>query len=989
MGRVSIWLIAVFAVACSVAPVLAQETTGTVIGAITSQDGQPLPGVTVTIEDPERGFARTVVSAASGRYTVAALPPTSYRLTASLDGFKTVERVVRVELGRAVTSDIEMRVGEFTETIEVTGEAPKLDVTSTVSGLVASTDELSDWLPISRDVTRVALLAPGTIEADSRFSGVNDVVQPGTSSALGVYTPGQNVPVVGGASAAENGYLVNGLNITNFRQMVGSSYVPMEFVEEVQVKTGGYEAEFGRSTGGVINLVTKSGSNTLHGDASLYWMPEDLQELEPDTFQRDDQGALSLYRANSNESRESLEANASLGGPLLRDRLFLFGFARYSDWSRLDMIESNLARRSEAADPYWGGKLDWLITSAHRLEGTYISDVVTVDESFYAVDPDSGEVGSQDADGYSDRGGDSWVVKYSGLLRTNLLLSAQYGVNPFDRTTRSDADDVCPVAVDFRGGQPQRIGCWVNGNVFSSSDERTAYRLDLDWVLDRHSLRSGVDAEVNTSDAFMAPSGGAAYLYYLNGTEDGPPYRYGHLPWDQELVLVQNVSIGGSFEVVSNAAYLQDSWTVIPQLTLNLGVRWERFEVKDPLGRTFMEVNDQLAPRLGAVWDVTADGRSKLYGSFGVYHLAMSTDPAARLAGGTFYEETWYTLVGGVNANGSPQGLGDQLDTTVYADGEIPDLREVLDSDFDPMSQSELILGYERLVGGSWALGVRAVGRRFNEVIEDFYLDQALYEVYGVEDCYALGCGHQVLTNPGTDFSGWYDLDGDGELDPIVLTADQIGLPDAERTYLAVELTATRRFAGRWMMQGSYTWSHLYGNYDGLVLSDRGQDWPYTSQAFDLPALMEHGDGDLPNDRRHNLKLFGMYAFDFGLQLSGSAWFRSGRPVNSFGWHPTDPWARAYSNPYAFYTDGEPCPRGCAGTTDSAWALDLGVRYDWSWLGAEWNVRVDAFNVTDSSSVEVVDENAENLNYQPNPSHLLPRYYQAPRSVRLGFGASF
>jgi hypothetical protein len=312
------------------------------------------------------------------------------------------------------------------------------------------------------------------------------------------------------------------------------------------------------------------------------------------------------------------------------------------------------------------------------------------------------------------------------------------------------------------------------------------------------------------------------------------------------------------------------------------------------------------------------------------------------------------------------------------------------------MSQSELIVGYERLVGPNWSLGVRGVGRRFNDVSEDISIDKALWEVYGVECASpaAIIAGDDCLfnprlTNPGSDFSGWYDLDGDGELDPIFFTAEQIGLPDAERTYLAVELTASRRFAGRWMVHGSYTWSHLYGNYDGLVLSDRGQAAPYLTQTFDLPALMENGDGDLPNDRRHNLKLFGMYAFDFGLQLSGNAWFQSGRPVNGFGWHPSDPWAEQYSNPYAFYNNGEPCPRGCAGRTDSAWALDVGVKYDWRWLGVDWDVRVDVFNVTDNSSVEVLEENAENMNYEANPSYLLPRYYQTPRQVRVGFGLSF
>ena len=965
----------------------AQETTGDIIGTIISSDGLGLPGVTVTVTNPETGLERSSVSSPVAEYRFLALPPARYRLTAGLGGFKTVTRSVSVELGRTTTTDIEMQLGAFEDVVEVTGEAPLVDVKSTVSGITVDSDELTARLPISRDVTRVAMLAPATIDADPRFGAQDGGV---------ANTPGQNVPVVAGASLAENSYIVNGLNITSFRQMIGSSYVPMEFVDEVQVKTGGYEAEFGRATGGVINLVTKSGTNTLRGGVSLYWNPEDLQENEPDTFQRDSDGNLHLRHANSNEERSSLEANASLGGPLVSDRLFFFAFVRYSDWSRLDMEESNLARRGEAADPYWGGKLDWNITSSHRLEGTFISDWTEIDESFFDVDPETGVVGDLTETGYSQRGGDSWVLKYSGIFRDNLLLSAQGGVNPFERTSRSSADDVCPNAYDTRTDIWEPLGCWVNWYPGTDSDERAAYRIDLDWLIGRHSLRAGVDAETNTSFSDSQYSGGVYYRYYVNGTE-GEPYWFDHLPWDQELVRVQHYSVSDSYDVISNAAYVQDSWSITPSLTLNLGLRWERFESENPLGQTFMEVNDQVAPRIGAIWDVAGDGTSKVYASFGVYHLPMSTHPAIFFAGGEYFDEGWYPLVGGINPDdGSPEDLGDELDYDVFLDGAVPDSREALDSDFDPMSQSELILGYERLIGDTWSVGVRGVARRFNEVIEDITIAKALWEVYGVERLgpdelgdYSL-FGTYRLTNPGSDFSGWYDLDGDGELDPIYLTAEQLGYPEAERTYYAVELTARRRYADRWMVQGSYTWSHLYGNYSGLANADYGPEnpWRYMGRTFDVAALMDHASGDLPNDRRHNLKLFGTYAFDLGLQLSANAWYRSGRPVNGFGVHPTDPWAQLYYDS-AFYNNGEPCPRGCGGRTDSVWALDLGVKYDWQWLGADWNVRVDAFNVTNNDSVELVDEFADNWTGGPNPSYLMPWHHQTPRRVRLGFGVSF
>jgi outer membrane receptor protein involved in Fe transport len=967
----------------------AQETTGEIAGVVTSSDSAPLPGVALVLENPDTGFRRSTVASSDGGYRLVALQPASYRLTASMDGFRTVVRQVRVELGRSVSYDVMMEIGEFTNTIEVTGEMPQVDVSSTVSGFTANADELSARLPISRDVVRVAMLAPGTVTADPRFSGVNDKTSGGA-----IYTPGQQVPIIAGSSAAENGYLVNGLNTTSFSKMIGSSFVPMDFVEEVQIKTGGYQAEFGRSTGGVVNLVTKSGTNTLRGGVSLYWNPRDLQELEADTYQRDFEGALSLYRANSSEDRASLEANASLGGPLVRDRLFLFGFVSYRDWSRLDAFTPTLARRAEAGDPHWGAKLDWNISSSHRLEGTVISDHTDIDEGVFAVDPETGAVGGLLSTGYTTRGGENWILKYTGVLSDNVLLSAQAGFNPFERMT---PEDPCPVASDYRSGSYRRLGCWVNRFPGFSSDDRTAYRLDVDFFVRSHRLRAGIDAESNISDGSVRYSGGASYSYYLNGAEGIPPedYRFPELPWDQTLVLVRHRNSSGRFEVISNAAYLQDSWAVSPDLTLNLGIRWERFESKNSLGETFMNVSDQYAPRIGAVWDLGGDGRSKLYGHLGLYHLPMSTEVAIYGAGGLFYARGWYPLVGEINPDGSPEALGDQLEYIVFADGEIPDTREYLDSDFEPMSQAELIIGYERQVGERWALGVRGVARQFNEIIEDVSIDEALWRVYGIE-CHgpdAIAAGEHCLgafrfTNPGTDFTGWYDLDGDGVLDPISLTADQLGYPDAERKYFALELTAQRRFADNWMLWGSYTWSHSYGNYEGLLNSDIGQDNPYQTQSFDVPAFLEHGNGNLPNDRRHNLKLYGAYDFGFGLQLSGNAWYRSGRPISAFGWHPTDPWARAYG-PFAFYNNGVACPRGCGGRTDSAWAIDLGVRYDWTWFGAGWHARVDAMNLTNNDALEVVVEESDWWDHRANPSFLLPRYYQSPRAVRFGFGVSF
>ena len=505
--------------------------------------------------------------------------------------------------------------------------------------------------------------------------------------------------------------------------MMGSNFVPLEFVQEVQVKTGGFEAEYGRATGGVVNLVTKSGSNTLRGATSLYWLPRSLQERQPNALDYDSAGTLGVSRYNQSAEHSEVEANLSLGGAIVKDRLFYFAFVRYSDTDAL-AVWSTQAQRSTTGDPYWGGKLDWAISPSHRLESTYISDAVDVRVTGYRFDGATATTGEVVDTGSRFRGGENYVAKYSGLFTEALLLSAQAGRNRFNRTDSPDSGDVCPVAYDSRSGRRVRIGCWIDSSVGTDYDERTAFRADLDWFVGRHSLRAGADLETNESRRQRLDSGGVSYRYYVNGT------RYKTVPKTTEIVRVQHQVEDGTYETGSSAAYVQDSWAVTRNLTVNFGVRWERYENTNALGERFIEISDQLAPRLGLAWDVRGDGRSKLFGSFGVYHLPMSTRASINLGSSDYEDEGWYVLDGGINADGSPVALGQQLDFIVLDDGTVADPREAVDSSFEPMSQSELVLGYEQRLGDAWTFGVRGMGRRFNQVIEDVLIDKGMWEVY-------------------------------------------------------------------------------------------------------------------------------------------------------------------------------------------------------------------------------------------------------------------
>jgi len=572
-------------------PAVAQETTGEIFGTVASQDGVPLPGVSVTIENPEVGHSRVAETRDDGGFRFVALAPARYQLTAVLDGFQTMRRQVDVNLGRAVTVDVSMEIGSFENTIEVTRAVPMVDVTSTVSGLSVDSDELLGSIPVQREVTNIALLAPGTVAPPRYWQ---------QAGSWGLFTPEQGFVSFSGASIGENSYQINGLNVTSFRHMLGSTFVPMEFVEDVQVKSGGYEAEFGRATGGVISMLTKSGTNSFRGGLSAYYEPKNLQEQEPDTFRYN----------NQDESRERLEVNASLGGPIFRDKLFFFAFARYADTSIVDLY-TTAGDLHETSNPYWGGKLDWAIGSNHRLEGTYISDAVDVEFIRSDYDPESRTIGEVRGTGIRSRGGDNLILKYTGMLHDNLLLSAQAGRNEFNRHNFTEGDQ-CPYARDYRGEVTINLGCWVRSGQGLDWDTRNAYRMDVDWYVGNHQLRAGADYELNESWSDLQYSGGVGYFYYTNGDEELDPetYFFPDLPWNQDLVRINTLQRGGLYPVNSSAAYVQDSWLPGSNLTLNLGLRWERYENKNSLGEAFIETSDQWAPRLGAIWDVSGNGKS-------------------------------------------------------------------------------------------------------------------------------------------------------------------------------------------------------------------------------------------------------------------------------------------------------------------------------------------------------------------------------------------
>jgi len=242
----------------SVAPMaLAQD--GAVVGKLVTDGGQALDNATVTVRNPATGFVRSVKADANGGYRIPLLPVGTYDLEVSVGG-GAATRVGQVDVGLGNTTTVNVPVSGVNTLGTVEVRAPQVvsmvDVKSTESATNITREELSR-LPVDRDITAVALLAPGAVKGKGSLGG-------------------QGISF-GGSSVAENTVYINGLNVTDFYNRVGFSSVPFAFYQEFQVKTGGYSVEFGRSTGGVINAVTRSGSNDFKAGAELVLEPRAWQ----------------------------------------------------------------------------------------------------------------------------------------------------------------------------------------------------------------------------------------------------------------------------------------------------------------------------------------------------------------------------------------------------------------------------------------------------------------------------------------------------------------------------------------------------------------------------------------------------------------------------------------------------------------------------------------------------------------------------------------
>ena len=794
--------------------------------------------------------------------------------------------------------------------------------------------------------------------------------------------------------------------------------MPYAFYKEFQVKTGGYSVEFGRTTGGVINAVTRSGTNEFELGTEVVWEPSSLQSKGTNRYK---QNGVTPHVINEYDEYDRMNATAYASGPIIKDKLFFFALyeARNYQPVNTDNAGANYFD-AESDDAFWGAKIDWQISDSHLLELLAFSDESESITDQFRFDLPSGSPTSYVGTTLADNGGMNWSATYTGYLTDSLSMKVLYGENERETLRGGPNDADCNRVIDRRAGVTDR-GCSPTAQVVDRTDTREAARLDFEWVLGDHQLRFGMDRESNTSEHSQAYPGADRLLYEIFALNPAAPATINGvtLPLGTSAyVRTRQNEIIGEFETLNTAYYLEDNWSVTDSLVLNAGLRLEAFDNMDADGVSYIKIDDMVAPRVGFSWDMKGDNRTKLFGNAGRYFLPVANVINIKQSGPFLDRRTFYFFNGlqTRDYNGTPYQLpilGAQIGTVDVSqgDGTVGDLREEVDADMDPVYQDELILGFQAMIDDKWSWGVRGIYRNLENAIDDMNILST-----GVMCAGRPSSAGFVMANPGQPLTIYTDTNCDGTNDAWVTVdtsrdgwahfrgdngggtymGSTMGFPEPKRTYTALEFMIDRAWDDKWQMNASYTLSYSKGNAEGPVNSDFNFADAGRTEAFDDPYV-NNVEGYLPNDRRHQFKLRGSYAMTENWMFGATLAAASGRPISRLGLgNPLD--GESF---HSFYTCVQNCggavgtrvfelrERGSEGRTP--WTFDLGanVTYQRSFAVTDLQIKLAVYNVLNQERATQINEQFEGAIGNPNADFGLGMGWQSPRYATLAVTLDF
>jgi outer membrane receptor protein involved in Fe transport len=983
---------ALVAVALLVAlPVAAQETTGAITGAVRGQDGALLPGATVVVTGPI-GTVQAV-SDERGEFRFPRLPSGRYTVKASLSGFATGESAVDLTVGSTGRVEFTLGLATVTETVNVVGESSAMDITSSSTTTNISRERI-DLIPRGRDFTDVVSQAAGA-QNESQAGGIS----------------------IDGSSGSENRFVIDGIDTTS--PQVGTSAVPLraDFLEEVQVKSAGYAAEYGGSTGGVINVITKSGSNAWHGGVLAQFEQRSWGGDERPLLRDDLNNPTYTYINPEKDDEWRVDPGLFLSGPILKDRLWFFG----SYQPGIRSTERTVTFTNGVTNTF---PQDFTVNyGTANITGNIASKLLFragVNYSPYSTEKtlpgQDGRTSLTSPDQYL-RGFDGKRNTISGSLdwtpTNSFVVSARAGRYRTDGVStgitfpgliHNFSTASTPAGLNALGPYRQPAG-FTSDILVTDAQAKDEYKrdyigIDATYFFNgggEHQLKFGYQTEKIYNDVQRGYNADRVLYYagrtYLSSTGQvrSGPYGYFRL---------LNISTLGAVESRNEALFIQDTWRVTPRLTLNLGLRSEHEKipnfgtegVETPIEFTW---GDKLAPRLGFTFDILGDAKWKLYGSYGKYYDVMKYEMPRGSFGGDKWVDFFYTWDNpdySVNGSGCATGTNTIVERPNCAGGTLiealdrrfnsaTDLAGTVEPDLQPMESDEFQVGLSHELGGSYVAGARFIYKHLIRTIEDVGI-----VVPGIGEVF-------YIANPGEGIT--LELN-----DPSIPT-----FPKAKRDYTGVELTFQRRFSNNWGLFASYTYSKLYGNYSGLASSDEdGRTSPNVNRYFDHieDTFDRNGDrveGRLATDRPHVFKGQFMYRFGWDMTASINQYIGSGIPISE----QANTGAGVPFFPYG---------RGNLGRVDTLVNTDLSIFQNFNLGKFDLQLGLTVLNLFDQEaatrqyndrlvgSVPLTTEDffAGGWNYEQliaaNPSLVdvkfnQPDQFQAPRSFRLSMRFQF
>jgi outer membrane receptor for ferrienterochelin and colicin len=793
----------------AVPPIFGQATTGSLTGTVTS-DGNPLPGVTVTVASRSMQGTRSDTTGEAGGYHFPSLPPGEYTITFELAGMQPIRKQATVNVAQTSSANADLKVSAVAEAMTVTAAAPAVAETTEVSANF-KVEQINE-LPVDRDIRGITLLAPGVNEAGPR-----------------------NQITISGSHSYDNLFMVDGVIVNeNLRGQPNPVYIE-DAIQETTVLTGGVSAEFGRFTGGVVSTVTKSGGNEFAGS-----LRDSL--TNPNWTKKTNFAAQVDPLDDINNVYEG-----TLGGRILRDRLWFFTAGRYQKIdARRQTTQTNIPYLFEDTDRRYEGKLTAQITQSHSLVGFFTGER---DKSTNSVS--NGRVVDLRSLVPFDRPRSLFAVTYSGVLANNLLIEGHFS-RMRDRFTNG-AENRDPIEGTMLLDASSGNRMWSATFCGSPCPAKQRNNKDLlgkasyffsTRATGSHSLVGGYDEfhQLRNENNYQS---GSDFRIHGRIIQVGSDVYFGTDTDNGEIEYDPVPALSHTSDFAVRSVFLNDKWELNNRWSFNVGMRYDKAFGSDQAGNKTVD-DSAFSPRLAANFDPSGDGRNRFSVTYGRYVSKVDQGPADNTATAGRYASYYWDYKGPViNPPGTPtsqlvptasvikqvfdwfNSVGGTKNTALLTSAHVPGVTLRFDKSLNAPWMDEYTAGYSRTFGSRGYVRTDFVTRKWG----DFYVVR-----------------RTIATGKARDPNGTL-------FDQGVIENSSDGL---SRRYHALQLQGSFRAADPLTFGGNYTYSKLKGNLEGETtnatsLTDFNNKPEYTGFAEN------NANGLLGPDMRHRGNLWVRY----------------------------------------------------------------------------------------------------------------------------------